>query len=262
MKKILIIEDEKILLEVLQKKLSREGYEIITAKDGLEGLEKIRAESPNLVILDIVIPKMGGFEVIEKMREEPDLKSIPIIIISNSGQTVEIEKALRLGAKDYLIKTEFDPKEVIEKVKKQIGEEKKVSATTNKNEGGKLNKDGPKILIIEDDQFLRGLITRKLEKEKYVISEAVDGEEGLRKIREEKPDLILLDLILPSLDGFEVLREAKSDPEVKDIPVIVLSNLGQKEDVDRAFSLGAVDYLIKAHFTPEEIIEKVKKVIG
>ena len=118
-----------------------------------------------------------------------------------------------------------------------------------------------KILIIEDDKFLRELIARKLEEEKYVISEAVDGEEGLRKIREDKPDLILLDLILPSLDGFEVLREAKSDPEVKDIPVIVLSNLGQKEDVDRALSLGAKDYLIKAHFTPEEIVEKIKKVL-
>jgi len=115
-----------------------------------------------------------------------------------------------------------------------------------------------KILIIEDDKFLRELIAQKLSKENFAVSEAIDGEEGIKRIKEEKPDLILLDLILPGIDGFEVLSRMKEEPVLSSIPVIILSNLGQKEDVERGLKLGAVDYLIKAHFTPGEIIEKVK----
>ncbi|MFA6376733.1 MAG: response regulator [Candidatus Paceibacterota bacterium] len=118
-----------------------------------------------------------------------------------------------------------------------------------------------KILIVEDDKFLRELIVRKLTNENYDVVEAVDGEQGLQKTKEDKPDLILLDLILPGIDGFEVLAQKKEDPFIASIPVIVLSNLGQKEDVDKGLSLGATDYLIKAHFTPGEIIEKVRNII-
>lgn len=118
-----------------------------------------------------------------------------------------------------------------------------------------------KILIVEDDKFLRELIVRKLLGEGYNVVEAVDGEEAIIKIKENKPDLILLDLILPGADGFEVLSKTKADPLVASIPVIVLSNLGQKEDVERGLKLGAVDYLIKAHFTPGEIVEKIKIIL-
>jgi CheY-like chemotaxis protein len=121
MKKILIVEDEEILLHLLQKKLSQEGYQVGIARDGLEGLQKMREEKPDLVLLDIVMPRMGGFEVMEEMRKDKELKDICVIVISNSGQPVELDQAQRLGAKDWLIKTEFDPQEVIEKVKKQIG---------------------------------------------------------------------------------------------------------------------------------------------
>ena len=117
------------------------------------------------------------------------------------------------------------------------------------------------ILIVEDDKFLRELIVQKLIREKYEVIEAIDGEQGIKKIKEEKPDLILLDLILPGIDGFEVLARMKDDPEISSIPTIVLSNLGQKEDVEKGLKLGAVDYLIKAHFTPGEIIEKIRKYI-
>jgi DNA-binding response OmpR family regulator len=115
-----------------------------------------------------------------------------------------------------------------------------------------------KILIVEDDRFLRELMVRKLKMENFEVVEAEDGAEGLKKIKEEKPDLVLLDLILPEMDGFEVLEQKRKDEEIKDIPVIILSNLGQKEEIDRGLQLGAKDYLVKAHFSPSEIIEKVK----
>jgi len=117
------------------------------------------------------------------------------------------------------------------------------------------------ILIVEDDKFLRELINRKLSGEGFDALEAVDGEEGIKKIKEGKPDLVLLDLILPGIDGFEVLARLREDPEISSIPVIILSNLGQREEVEKGLKLGAIDYLIKAHFTPGEIIEKIKNAL-
>ena len=120
MKKILIIEDEEILLDLIQKRLTQEGYKIYIARNGEEGLEKIKEEKPDLILLDIVMPKMGGFEVMERINKDKEFKDIPIIIISNSGQPVELSRAKELGIKDWLIKTDFDPSEVVGKVKKQL----------------------------------------------------------------------------------------------------------------------------------------------
>ena len=120
MKKILIIEDEEVLLELIQKKLLQEGYQVNAARDGKEGLEKLKEEKPDLILLDIVMPKMGGFEVMEEINKDKELKKIPIIIISNSGQPVELGRAKELGIKDWLIKTDLNPSEVVDKVKKQL----------------------------------------------------------------------------------------------------------------------------------------------
>lgn len=118
-----------------------------------------------------------------------------------------------------------------------------------------------KILILEDDKFLRELVKKKLVGEGFEVIEASDGEEGVKKTKEEKPDLILLDLILPGIDGFEVLAKVKEDPTTSSIPVIILSNLGQREEVEKGLKLGAIDYMIKAHFTPSEIVEKIKNAL-
>ena len=119
-----------------------------------------------------------------------------------------------------------------------------------------------KILIVEDDKFLRELIVKKLTGEGFETEEAIDGEDGIKKAKSVQPDLILLDLILPGMDGFGVLTEIKKDQNISSIPVIILSNLGQKEDVDKGIKLGASDYLVKAHFTPNEIVEKIKTILG
>lgn len=122
MKKILLIEDEEIMVGLLQKKLVQEGYDFSIARNGEEGLEMIRKINPDLILLDIIMPKMGGFEVMEEMQKDKELKKIPIIVISNSGQPVELDKAQKLGARDWLIKTEFDPQEVVDKIKKQFNQ--------------------------------------------------------------------------------------------------------------------------------------------
>jgi DNA-binding response OmpR family regulator len=119
--KIVIIEDDKLLSSLLQKKLKKEGYEVSVAFQGDKGLTQVRKVMPDLILLDIIMPAMDGFEVMEKIQKDKKLSKIPIIIVSNSGQPVEISRAKKLGAKDWLIKAEFDPQEVVDKVKKQIG---------------------------------------------------------------------------------------------------------------------------------------------
>lgn len=121
MKKILIIEDEEIMINLLQRKITQEGYEVWIARNGEEGLAVMREKKPDLILLDIIMPKMGGLEVMEIMQQDKNLKDLPVIVVSNSGQPVEIDKVQKLGAKDWLIKTEFDPREVIDKIKKIIG---------------------------------------------------------------------------------------------------------------------------------------------
>src|SRR3989344_3186675 len=109
-----------------------------------------------------------------------------------------------------------------------------------------------KILIVEDDEFLRSLTAKRLEKESYTVVIAADGEQALTALGTEKPDLVLLDLLLPGVNGFEVLE--KMD---KKMPVVVFSNLGQKEDIEKAKGLGADDFLIKANFTLDDVVAKV-----
>ncbi len=118
------------------------------------------------------------------------------------------------------------------------------------------------ILLVEDDEFLANMYKTKLELEKYNVIMASNGESALRIINEKELDLILLDIVLPKISGFEVITRIKTNKESKAIPVIMLTNLGQKEDIEKGLKLGADEYLIKAHFLPSEVIGKIKKLIG
>lgn len=117
------------------------------------------------------------------------------------------------------------------------------------------------ILLVEDDPFLIDIYTVKLKEAGFLVEVAEDGETTLRKIKEKIPDLLILDLVLPQLDGWEILKEVKSNPKLKNIPVIVFSNLGQKGDVEKGLDMGATKYLIKAQYTPSEVVEEIKKIL-
>jgi DNA-binding response OmpR family regulator len=118
-----------------------------------------------------------------------------------------------------------------------------------------------KILIIEDDFFVRDLYNRELTREGFAVSSAEDGPTGLLKVVEEKPDLVLLDIMLPKMSGLDVLKTLKEKEETKNIPVVLLTNLGQDSVIREGFTLGAVGYLIKAAYTPTQIVEEVKKFL-
>lgn len=280
-KRIIIIEDDSVLRDVLAEKLEKSGYVVDRAADGVIGMQKIHEAKPDCVLLDILMPNKNGIEVMEDLHADPALKNIPVIIISNSGQPVEIQRAQELGAREFLIKAVFDPNEVLEKVGRVLGNDNSASSPRVDAQAQNTSKDDvppsvvdhsqdiPKkdkkdvfILVIEDDKFLRELLVHKLASEGFDVQNAIEAGSAFQVLSERKPNIILLDLILPGVDGFEILSRIKADPKISDIPVVILSNLGQKEDLDKAMALGAKDFMVKANFTLDEIVDKVHKIIG
>ena len=266
MSKVLIVEDNKVLLNSLRVKLENSGYEVITAEDGDEAIASLKAK-PDAVLLDILLPQKSGFEVLEEINKRPELKKVTVIIISNSGQNVEVDRAKRLGAKDFLVKADFTPQEVLDKLANFLPPPGADPAHSSLKESKISNyKSGTgtrgTIFVVEDDSFLRKLLVDKLKREGFEVVEATGGKEALEYLKKNLPLLILLDLVMPGIDGFEVLDKIRKDPSTKNIPVIVLSNLGEKENVERAKSLGADDYLVKAHFILDEIVAKVSQLIS
>lgn len=249
--RILIIEDDPVLGSVITEKLNASGYDASLVTDGAIGIETIRKTHPDIVLLDILLPTKNGYEVMEEISRDEAIKDTKVVIISNSGQPVEIERMIKLGAKDYLIKAQFTPEEVLAKVRAQLPQVRDTSALMSK-----------KILVVEDDMFLSAVLLKKFENEKVAVAHAMTGEEALEKARSEKPDVVLLDLVLPGANGLDILKSLKENPATKDIVVVVLSNLSQQEDMDRAKELGAEKFLVKAMSTPEDIVALIAEILG
>lgn len=254
-KHILIIEDDILLGDVLTQKLTHEGYQVTLETDGAQGLQQMTKLLPDLVLLDIILPTMNGYEVLEARQKNPRLMTIPIVIISNSGQPVEINRALALGIKDYLVKAQFDPDELLGKIRPLL-------------ESNVLNVADPKkrlsnikVFWVEDDAFLSELLGAKLKREGCISIYAKDGEEAIKLLANQNPDIILLDLILPGMNGIEVLKHIKADPRTAQVPVIVFSNLGQDKDKEETIRLGAVKHLIKAEHDPDDIVHEILSVV-
>jgi len=279
------MEDEKTLQGILEDKLEREGYDVAVVDDGIDGMKAIEEGKPDLILLDMLMPRMGGLDVLEKMHAE-NLSSIPVIVISNSGQPVEIDRALALGVKDYIIKVDFDPAEVVQKVNTfftkpqgsvQPASQEPSSPATTAQDGGleaeakkmegaagqspALAGNGVRVLLVEDDDFLRGICEHKLRQEGYDVSISADGLDAYNKIEKDDFDLVLLDVILPGMNGFDVLEQTKKNPAKADLPIIMLTNMGQDSEIKKGKDLGAEDYIIKAHFSIDEIIEKMQSIV-
>lgn len=286
-KRIIIVEDDAVLRDVLAEKLEKSGYIVDKAEDGVIAMEKIRAARPDCVLLDILMPRKSGIEVLEDLHADQGLRDIPVIIISNSGQPVEIQRAQELGAREFLIKAVFDPNEVLEKVERVLaggmmaqkgewgvrtqnvastGVSERPTAAPQSAHGAPATPTESEskafILVIEDDKFLRELLVRKLASEGFDVQNAIDAQAAFTILEERIPKVILCDLILPGIDGFEILKRIKAEPKTADVPVVILSNLGQKEDLEKAMALGAKDFMVKANFTLDEIVTKVRGIVG
>lgn len=251
--KILIIEDDTVLGEILKKKLDQDGYEAILATDGAVGLHSIKQIKPDLVLLDILLPTLNGYEILEAKRDDATIKEIPVIIISNSGQPVELQRTLELGAIDYFIKAQLDPDDILSKVR----------MLAPKNQGAAAGSlADKKILLVEDDGFLSDVLKKKLMNEKCNVTHATSGEMAVELAQKELPHLVLLDLVLPGISGFETLKQIKANESTKSAHVIILSNLSQQEDIEKAKSLGADAFLVKAISTPTEIFSTIQSILA
>ncbi len=247
---ILVVEDNDLLGDIIVTKLSGSGYKVALARNGPDALERIQQEHFDLVLLDIVLPLMSGYEILENMRKSPATANVAVIIISNSGQPIELERLRALGVKDYLIKADFTPEEVLSKIKAQFGEPVVMAWPPDFS-----------ILIVEDDPFLKDLLSRKLGGQ-VTVYYATDGEEAVKTVTEKRPSLMLLDILLPGIDGFEVLRQTRLDTLNAKMIIIVLSNFNQAFDIKRAEELGANDYLVKSNYTIDEIVTKLREHIS
>lgn len=256
-KVIVIVEDEEVMVNLLTNKLKAAGYEVKAALDGVAGLDLIRAARPDMVLLDMMLPRLSGFGVLEKLAEEKIIPDLPVVVISNSGQPIEVDRALKLGVRDYLIKVNFDPNEVVSKVNVIFGSEQKASENPKEKE-----EVLARVLIVEDDIFLVELLERKFLQSHIKTFRAMDADQAHAVLGSEHVDAILLDIILPGSDGIELLKELKADEKFKSIPVIIISNLGQHEEMQRGLEAGAAFYMIKAHATPAEIVAKVRELIN
>lgn len=123
------------------------------------------------------------------------------------------------------------------------------------------NNEKIKVFIIEDDIYISDMYRIKLEADNYEVNVASDGIEGMKRLEKNIPDVILLDIVMPKIDGFSVLKMIKENDILKNVPVILLTNLSQKENIEKGFELGAASYIIKAHFTPSEVVKKIKEVM-
>lgn len=256
---IFLIEDEEVLAELLKRKLEAAGYLVTVYSDGAAGIAAIRSTTPDLVLLDMQLPKMNGMEVLRTLSKEHITPGLPVFIISNSGQPIEIELAKELGVRDYLIKLNFEPDEILNKVNILLNVDRADAGAKDASMGHEIK--GPSVLVVEDDVFLSELLARAMYKKHFKVDSAPNVDQARTILNQKQIDLICLDALLPGTDGFTFLRELKATPAFKHIPVLILSNLGQKEEMEKGMQLGAAGYYIKATKSPNEIVEKVASLL-
>lgn len=280
-KKIVLIEDNEFLAKIILQKLKSLGAEAYHYTNGLEGLAGIRHFKPDLVLLDIMLPVMNGYEVLQIMQKESLTDKYPVLIISNSGQPVELTRIHQLGARDYLVKADFTPDEVLDKARiilqlnpQPVEGRTQKEALIRKQESGQefvsmpiMSKataetsDVIKILIVEDDPMLRNMLSMKLSRSSDITYMFVsEGDQAVETVRSFVPDVIVLDLMLPGMDGFEILSVLNNTIDIPRKPVVILTNKSDDSDRERAAELGVAKYLIKAVTDLTELVEILKKL--
>jgi len=251
---ILIVEDEKLLLNAIARKLEASGLSAIPCKNGKEAFEILKNAKvlPHAIWLDYYLKDMNGLEFMNALKANDRWLHIPTIVVSNSASPDNVSSMLALGVKKYYLKAEHRLDDIIAAIKEIVEKERKQ----------KTMEKPKKILIVDDEVLVIQALTKKLKKESFLVDAAYDGEEALLKVDKLKPDLILLDIIMPKLDGISVLKKLKESKETQDIPVLILTNLYDDKKVAEVLRTGNTDYLIKVEHPLDDIIQKVKEKLS
>jgi two-component system, cell cycle response regulator len=252
-------------------KFEKEGFIVFTAPNGEEGIELAKKELPDLVLLDIVMPGLDGFEVLRILRADPLTENLKIFVFSNLGQDDEIERGLQEGADKYLIKANLTPGQLLTKIEEVFANdsEKKtaVPAATKQIKvkydvaENDVNQQAKKVLLIEDENDIITMYDFCLNHEGYNVDIARNGAWGLKLARDNKYDLIIMDMVMPAMHGSELLKRLRAESLHQDTPIIVLSNSAQDQEIKEAIANGARDYLLKSLTTPASLMKEVKKYL-
>lgn len=267
-KKILIIEDEEALSEIYKMKFEQEGYEVLSANDGTEGINLAKKKKPDLILLDLVLPGMSGYKVLEELRAAEETKNIKVYILSNLGQNGEINKGFEDGADGYMIKANLTPSQLAENVEKifdgqSVGVKRRTVAPAPEGEAGEetVEDNGIAILLIEDEEAIIEMYKLRLKKGGFRVEIAKNGAWGIKRAKQKKFDVIIMDMMMPAMNGYKAIKELKIDEKTKDVPIIVLSNSAQDKDVERAKEFGAASYLLKSGITPARLVKEIEKAL-
>ena len=199
---VLVVDDDPAVHDLLARHLRRDGYRVASAKNGAEALDMARENPPDAVTLDVLMPDKDGFSVLSEFKEDPALAKIPVIMLTFIDDR---SRGLSLGASEYL--------------GKPIDQDKLLAALRAHCPG----KDSPLVLIVEDEDDTQKILQRMLQKKGWQTSEARNGLRALERLAEATPDAILLDLVMPEMDGFEFLAQLRRHPDWREIPVIVVT---------------------------------------
>jgi GAF domain-containing protein/DNA-binding response OmpR family regulator/HAMP domain-containing protein len=245
--KILVVDDDEHILQLLRHQLEAEGYWVLTAQRGEDVFQLAQSEQPVLITLDILLNGMDGFEVLERLKEDPVTSDIPVIVVSVVPDAET--RGLALGAAGYIGKP-FEESQVLSQVRR-------VLSSFGSSENGELNH----VLVVDDDHDIVEWLKESLTNSGFVVQGAYNGHEALALAREDSPDLILLDLKMPDMDGYELIRNLRREQATRNIPVIVITGATFDDDFDhvKVFGMG-VEHMLTKPFSVETLVEEIKRV--
>ncbi len=241
----LVVEDDPRAVKILSAYLIEAGLTIEVASDGEAGIEKARSLHPVVVVLDIILPKVDGWEFLSRIKADPECRDIPIIVVSVVD---ERGKGFALGASDYL--------------NKPVHREELIAAIQRLDISSNLKGAGVKILAIDDDPMALELTGAILKTEGYQILSATGGEEGITLAKAELPELIILDLLMPGVDGFAVVEELHNDPATRGIPIVVLTSKQLTTEEKKRLN-GRIAYMAqKGVFNSATFVDLINRLVS
>ena len=230
--KVLIVEDNEMNRDMLSRRLERHGYGVAFALDGASAVEVAAAVSPEIILMDMSLPVMDGWEATRRIKEDPATAHIPVIALTAHALSDDRDRALAAGCSDFLTKP-VDFTRLLDAIARHVNGESTMTAAPST------------LLLVDDDEMNRDMLGRRLERSGYRIVMAEDGPQALALIGQQPPDLILLDTMMPGMSGLEVLRQVRCEYPAERLPIIMVTAKTESEDVVEALDLGANDYVTK-----------------
>ena len=267
--KALVIESDGPFGERVAEALRADGYTVHLVKNGAEGLKCLYDILPHLVLLDVVLSGADSYEILKQKQAEPMLSKIPVFLLSTRGVPINMHRVPDGSVTEYLMSLHMTPDEIVSRVNRHFGHETGMIAdappkpdlvgAVSAAEANSTKQ--PKLLWVEDDKLIGKILSKKLVAAGFDLVQAKNGAEALLSLKNRLPDIIMLDLVMPGMDGFTFLQEIKKDHALAKVPLVVLSNLSKQSDKDRAQILGVNLFLVKATVSLDKICRELHKVL-